>query len=492
MHQRILVVESDSVQRDAIWRLLCAQGHQVDLAANGAQAVERSRRSPFDTVIMDLSLAVMGSSFLGSLLNADGVRGQAPSPSLIGLVEHRYALAVSAVCGGVFKAILSKPLRSGALLDAIAAADIRPMAMAAGLPPQGDGLNRTEAPHAARDLSKAHWRRLGLQTRPRVFACPKPTMDQEKALKLCFDMVSPQDADLIILLERHGMSEAKKLAASADKGHRPVIALSPDHADLCEAVFAITSETSWRQIASLIRRGPTPSAIAPQVEADLGALADVDRVNPQISVRSVDEIALPQTNPFDDGPNTLREVDQKRGQRAPLASVGESAVSAGDHWTNPFKTVQINNQAPQSHGWNADAQVGAGAHVLLIEGNEIGSPGLTLALARAGHIICRVQDPQASRLAAAGTPFDVGVIDMDACSAPHIDLPELVRSLRGVQRGLPIILVGCALGEKDRCDIARAGGISLLAKANAQESLVEAVSAAISDGSPRSHLSGVH
>jgi DNA-binding response OmpR family regulator len=130
--------------------------------------------------------------------------------------------------------------------------------------------------------------------------------------------------------------------------------------------------------------------------------------------------------------------------------------------------------------------------VLLIEGNEIGGPGLTLALSRAGHIVCRVQDSQASMLAAAGTLFDVGVIDMNASSEPDIDLPGLVRSLRGVQRGLPIILVGAELGGKDRHDMARAGGVSLLAKASAQENLVEAVSAAISDGSFHLLLSAVH
>ena len=131
-------------------------------------------------------------------------------------------------------------------------------------------------------------------------------------------------------------------------------------------------------------------------------------------------------------------------------------------------------------------------HVLLIEGNETGGPGLTLALARAGYIVCRVQDPQALMLAAAGTLFDVGVIDKSASSEPHFDLPELVQSLRCVQRGLPIILVASELSGKERNIFARAGGISFLAKARAQEYLVEAVSAAISDGNSHSFLSGMH
>ena len=447
MSQRILMIEGDPVLRDSMWRLLSDHGHQVELAANGAQAAERSLSARFDTLILDVSRIDIGAGFLTRLLGEDGAHG--PAPSLIGLVEHRHWLAVSRVCGGVFKAILSKPLRSGALLDAISGAGNRPAAMGAGLPPQGERRNRPESTPSARDLSTTHWRRCGLQTRPRVFACPKPRLDQEKALKLCFDMANPQDADLIILLERHGMSEAKRLASSADKMHRPIIALSRDHADLCEAVFEITSETSWRKIASFVRRGRTPSGLVPQVEAALAASAGAAGVMPQTHENDGDEIAPPLKAPIRDREGPLR-------------------------------------------GWNNDAKMHTGAQVLLIEGAENRHPGLTLALARAGHIVCRVQDAHASTLAAARTQFDVGVIDMKRNCEPHSDLAGLVRSLRGAQRGMPIILVGSELSGKDRDVLAGAGGISFLAKAGAQENLVEAVSAAISYGGHQSLASGGH
>jgi len=259
MSQRILVIEGDPVLRDSIWRLLNEHGHQVELAANGAQAAEQSLLARFDTLILDLSLIDIGAGVLARLLEANGARGLAPS--LIGLVEHRHSLAVRRVCGGVFKAILSKPFRSGALLDAISGASSRPAAMDAALSPQGEGRNHVETTHAARDLATEHWRRCGLQARPKVFACPKPTPEEEKALKLCFDMANPQAADLIILLERHGISEAKRISPSAETVHCSIIALSQDHADLCDVVFDITSETSWLEIASLLRRDPKPSGV---------------------------------------------------------------------------------------------------------------------------------------------------------------------------------------------------------------------------------------
>ena len=490
MSQRVLVIEGDPVLRDGIRRLLSDHGHQVDLTANGAQAVERSLGARFNTVILDLSLPDIGGSFLSRLLAADGARG--PAPSLIGLVEHRHSLAVSRVCGGVFRAILSKPLRSGALLDAIAGASSRPAAMGAALAPQGEGRNRMETSHAARDLSTAHWRRCGLQTRPRAFACPRPTADQEKALKLCFDMVKPQDADLIILLERHGMSEAKRLASSADTFHRPIIALSMDHADLCDAVFDITADTSWRKTASLVRRDRRPSGVVPQVEAELAVSADADHAMPQTHENHGDDIASPRRAPIDGMAKVLQVLNQKRGQIVSLASAGGGAGNAEGHWGKPVRTGQIGDRDAARHGSDKDARTGSGARVLLIEGNETGKAGLTLALARAGHIVCRVQDPHASLLAAAGTLFDVGVIDMNASAEPHIDLPGLVRSLRHVQRGLPIILVGAELSCKDGHELLGAGGVSLLAKARAEENVVEAISAAISNGCPHSLLSGAH
>lgn len=70
----------------------------------------------------------------------------------------------------------------------------------------------------------------------------------------------------------------------------------------------------------------------------------------------------------------------------------------------------IRDQVASPQPSNKGARMRATAQVLLIERNEIGGAGLTLALARAGHIVCRVQDPQASMLAAAGTLFDVGVM----------------------------------------------------------------------------------
>ena len=79
MSQHILVIEGDPILADSMWRLLSDHGHQVELATNGAQAIERSLRARFDTVILDLSLTDIGGSFLSHLLAPDGARRAAPS-----------------------------------------------------------------------------------------------------------------------------------------------------------------------------------------------------------------------------------------------------------------------------------------------------------------------------------------------------------------------------------------------------------------------------
>jgi CheY-like chemotaxis protein/HPt (histidine-containing phosphotransfer) domain-containing protein len=57
--RRILVVDDNSVNRMVVQALLKQDGHQVVLAADGAQALEAVRSSEFDLVLMDLQMPVM-------------------------------------------------------------------------------------------------------------------------------------------------------------------------------------------------------------------------------------------------------------------------------------------------------------------------------------------------------------------------------------------------------------------------------------------------
>ena len=56
---RILIAEDNLINQKLVLQLLKRQGHQVDVAANGAEAVELFRRSPYPLVLMDAQMPEM-------------------------------------------------------------------------------------------------------------------------------------------------------------------------------------------------------------------------------------------------------------------------------------------------------------------------------------------------------------------------------------------------------------------------------------------------
>jgi CheY-like chemotaxis protein len=57
---RILVIDDDLENRFALEKVLKLHGHEVDLAANGADGVIKFRASPFDLVITDIYMPQQG------------------------------------------------------------------------------------------------------------------------------------------------------------------------------------------------------------------------------------------------------------------------------------------------------------------------------------------------------------------------------------------------------------------------------------------------
>ena len=57
---KILVVDDDALGRRLMHLILTREGHRVDLAANGLEALEAVKQHPFDIVFMDLHMPEMG------------------------------------------------------------------------------------------------------------------------------------------------------------------------------------------------------------------------------------------------------------------------------------------------------------------------------------------------------------------------------------------------------------------------------------------------
>jgi two-component system response regulator MprA len=70
---RILVVEDDAAVRDSLARTLRFEGHQVDTAADGVEALEVVRAAEPDAMILDVSMPRLDGLQTCRLLRADGV-----------------------------------------------------------------------------------------------------------------------------------------------------------------------------------------------------------------------------------------------------------------------------------------------------------------------------------------------------------------------------------------------------------------------------------
>lgn len=57
---RILIAEDDAIHQKIAYKLLSGR-HEIDIAMNGREAVERCRRQPYDLILMDLRMPVMDS-----------------------------------------------------------------------------------------------------------------------------------------------------------------------------------------------------------------------------------------------------------------------------------------------------------------------------------------------------------------------------------------------------------------------------------------------
>ena len=61
-HLAILVVDDDDLNRRMMNILLTREGHQIELASNGLEALDMVKTKRFDIVFMDLQMPIMDSS----------------------------------------------------------------------------------------------------------------------------------------------------------------------------------------------------------------------------------------------------------------------------------------------------------------------------------------------------------------------------------------------------------------------------------------------
>ncbi len=118
--RRILVAEDDRLNQEVMRRILDGLGHEVAVASNGFEALERLEREPFDLVLMDVMMPGLDGVAATRRLRASG-HGQADIP-VIACSAHVSPEAEARYREIGMTTFLPKPVDRARLVAAIAAA----------------------------------------------------------------------------------------------------------------------------------------------------------------------------------------------------------------------------------------------------------------------------------------------------------------------------------------------------------------------------------
>ncbi|HEX3366189.1 ATP-binding protein [Phenylobacterium sp.] len=116
---RILVVDDLDLNRELVRTILEASGYSVDDAASGAEAIDATRRTPFDLILMDLQMPDMDGYTAARTIRADASPNRhTPIVALSADVLPKHA-AAGAVAG--MNGHIGKPINIAELLSVVAA-----------------------------------------------------------------------------------------------------------------------------------------------------------------------------------------------------------------------------------------------------------------------------------------------------------------------------------------------------------------------------------
>jgi signal transduction histidine kinase/CheY-like chemotaxis protein len=115
---RMLLVEDISASQLTTATLLRRAGHLVDVANNGLEALRAVAMKPYDLVLMDIFMPVMGG--LEAARRIRGLGGPAATMPIVALTGNTFPEDQQAYAAAGMNAVLSKPITSFELLETIA------------------------------------------------------------------------------------------------------------------------------------------------------------------------------------------------------------------------------------------------------------------------------------------------------------------------------------------------------------------------------------
>jgi CheY-like chemotaxis protein len=120
----VMIVDDDVDLAESLAEMLALQGHSVEVAANGQEAVERHRQGSFDITFMDVRMPVMNGvdSFFA-------IRALRPDAKVVLMTGNEESIVARALAAGAL-GLLTKPFRIEELLAKLADAT-RPIVLVA-------------------------------------------------------------------------------------------------------------------------------------------------------------------------------------------------------------------------------------------------------------------------------------------------------------------------------------------------------------------------
>jgi len=112
---KVMIVDDDRDLAEGLAELLELHGYAVELAINGQEAVERSRKADYDVTFMDVRMPVMNG--VDSFFEIRRIRPQARIVMMTGFKEEVVNKALAAGAVG----LLNKPFAIDKMLQQLAA-----------------------------------------------------------------------------------------------------------------------------------------------------------------------------------------------------------------------------------------------------------------------------------------------------------------------------------------------------------------------------------